>query len=202
MKRTLLAAALVLSLGACRMLPEGENGEGNHIDSTKGLQADVAQVVFTAGGKTASDARTLTLSNGGEATVSISNLTLRGQDAAQFSLSDVNTPLSLAADESASLKLSFRPDGIGPQRAELVISSDDALSPALSVPLGGLGVKGQGANLEPSLQWVFDAYGLPINSGDSDPNDTPLVASATKHPCRRRGFRAALYQGGHGTGHP
>ena len=47
-----------------------------------GLVADRTPVVFTAGGATDSDARTLTLTNGGTDTVNLTGLTIGGTDAA------------------------------------------------------------------------------------------------------------------------
>ena len=41
------------------------------------------------------------------------------------------------------------------------------------------GSKVRAANLEPSLQWILDTYGLPIESGDDNPSTTPLVGSPT-----------------------
>ena len=138
------------------------------------LAANPAQVLFTAGGSTSSDTRTLTLTNGGRETVNVSSLSISGADAAQFSLADTST-FSLAPGATRDLSLSFTKSGNGPKLATLSVQSDDKAAPNLSVPLGGLGVEGQGGNNEPSLQWILDTYGIPIQTGDQDPSTTNLV---------------------------
>jgi len=144
-----------------------------------GLQPDPTQLVFTAGGETSTDTRTLRLFNGGNEAVEVTSLEITGEDAARFSLGEAQTPFTLAPNETTSLTLEFDPSGTGPQLATLVVSSDDEENPQLNVHLGGLGVAGQGGNLEPSLQWIFDTFGFPINAGDDDPSSTPLVDEAT-----------------------
>jgi hypothetical protein len=136
------------------------------------------RVVFSAGGATTSDTRSLTLVNTGNETIDVSSLSISGPDAAQFSLAD-DSAFSLAPNAQRALELTFTPSGVGPQQATLSVQSSDSLSGTLEVPLGGLSVEGQGGNLEPSLQWIFDTYGLPIDSGDNDPGTTPLVEEAT-----------------------
>ncbi len=140
-----------------------------------GLSATPERVVFTAGGETSSDTRTLTLTNGGSETVNVSGLSVSGPDAAQFSV-DAST-FSLAPGATRELSLSFKPSGLGPQTASLNIQSSDA---NLEVPLGGLSVIGQGGNKEPSLQWILDTYGVAIQTGDQDPSTTNLVNAPTE----------------------
>ena len=77
------------------------------------LAANPAQVLFTAGGSTSSDTRTLALTNGGRETVNVSSLSISGADAAQFSLADTGT-FSLAPGATRDLSLSFTKSGNGP----------------------------------------------------------------------------------------
>lgn len=139
-----------------------------------GLSATPERVVFTAGGETSSDTRTLTLTNGGSETVNVSGLSVSGPDAAQFSV-DAST-FSLAPGATRELSLSFKPSSLGPQTASLNVQSSDA---NLEVPLGGLSVKGQGGQKEPSLQWILDTYGIAVQTGDEDPSTTNLVDAPT-----------------------
>ena len=151
-------------------------GTGSDPSTGGSLAAKPAQVLFTAGGSTSSDTRTLTLTNGGSKTISVSSLSISGADAAQFSLSDTGA-FSLEPGASRDLSLRFTKSGNGPKLATLSVQSDDTTAPNLSVPLGGLGVAGQGGNNEPSLQWILDTYRLPIQTGDQDPSTTNLVDS-------------------------
>ena len=137
-----------------------------------GLTAERERVVFSAGGASSQDTRTLTLSNSSTETLEVSGA-IEGDAAAQFNLAD--SSFSLEAGASRTLELTFTPSGLGPQLATLVLTSDG--SPTLNVALGGLGIEGQGGNLEPSLQWILDTYELPVDSGDDDPTSTPLVDS-------------------------
>ena len=145
---------------------------------TRNLVPDRERVVFSAGGDSSSDTRTLRLTNTGNTAINVSSLSISGDDASRFRLAD-DTTFALAPNASRDLELTFRPGGLGPQLATLTVTSDDSLSPTLEVPLGGLGIRGQGGNLEPSLQWIFDTYGLDINAGDSDPSSTGLVSAPT-----------------------
>ena len=81
-----------------------------------GLTADRTPVVFTAGGATSTDTRTLTLTNGGTDAVNLTGLTISGTDAAQFALAD-SAPSTLAPGQTRTLSLTFTPDGLGPQLA-------------------------------------------------------------------------------------
>jgi hypothetical protein len=153
-------------------------GLGPEPDPERNLSALRAPVAFTAGGATSSDTRTLTLLNTGSQTITVSSLAISGPDEAQFSLAD-NSGFSLGAGEQRDLELTFIPDGVGPQLATLTVTSDDPLSSTLEVPLGGLGVSGQGGSKEPSLQWIFDTYRFGIDSGDDDPSTFSLVDSPT-----------------------
>lgn len=153
-------------------------GDGTVVPSDSDLVPDRSPVVFTAGGETDSDTRTLTLSNSGDAAVDVTSLTISGAAAAQFTLAD-DSAFSLQPNESKALELGFNPGGLGPQLATLTVESNDSRTPTLEIPLGGLSVEGQGGDLEPSLQWILDAYGLPIETGDEDPGTTGLVDDAS-----------------------
>jgi len=142
------------------------------------LSLDRERVVFSAGGASSNDARTLTLANVGGENIDVSSLTIGGDAAAQFSLAD-SSAFSLAPGDARTLELTFTPSDLGPQEAVLTIESNDPVSGTLPIPLGGLGIEGQGGNLEPSLQWILDTYGLPISAGDADPDTTPLIGAPT-----------------------
>ena len=156
-------------------------GTGSGPSTGGSLTANPEQVLFTAGGSTSSDTRSVTLTNGGSQVINVSSLSISGADAAQFSLSDTGA-FSLEPGASRDLSLKFAKSGNGPKLATLDIQSDDTTAPNLSVPLGGLGVEGQGGNKEPSLQWILDTYGFNIATGDQDPSTTNLVNAPTEGP--------------------
>ena len=144
-----------------------------------GLVADRTPVVFTAGGATDSDARTLTLTNGGTDTVNLTGLTIGGTDAAQFALAD-SAPSTLAPGATRTLNLTFTPSGLGPQLATLTVANSGGAS--LEIPLGGLSVRGQGGGNEPSLQYILETYGLGIETGDEDPSTIGITDQDSNGP--------------------
>ena len=155
--------------------PDKEPGNGSGGDPAGRLTLSRDELVFNAGGDIPNDSRTLTVSNDGAGPLQV-ELTVTGEDAAQFALE--SSSLSLAAGESRDLTVTFTPSGeIGPQHASLDISGESA-----QVYLGGLSVVGQDGTKEPSVQWIFDTYGFPIQTGDADPSTSPLVDEITNRP--------------------
>jgi hypothetical protein len=98
---------------------------------------------------------TETLTNGGNATVTISSDTLSGPDAGDFSLgSDGCHGTSVDPGRSCSVQNTFTPSTNGSESASLDITDDDPSSPQ-SVPLSGTGVADQ-----------FSVTGGPLNFND------------------------------------
>lgn len=127
-------------------------------------------LIFSAPTGATDASQTLTLTNESEAAVTLSGLTL--SDTTAFTLVGApSLPLTLAVGESARVGVGFRAGDLGPQRATLTVQSDAA--PA-TVELGGLSFAGTGGNNEPSLQWILDAFAVPVDAGDSDPSTTPI----------------------------
>lgn len=168
-------ALLIMSalLAGCRLSP-GEPGPGGAGELALSRDA----LVFNAGGDIESDTRTLTLTNEGDAALELS-LSVTGEGASYFTLSE-SAPLSLAAGESLELELTFTPsaDDLGPQIAALQLSA----AAEAEVYLGGLSVFGQEGTNEPSLQWIFDTFGFPIESGDADPTTYNLTEGSVNAP--------------------
>jgi len=91
---------------------------------------DFGKVVVTS-----NSTRTITLRNGGTASVTILLATLAG---AGFSLTGLNVPITLAAGESTSGQITFAPAAASSASGSLSIVSD--ASPSLTVGLSGTGV--------------------------------------------------------------
>jgi hypothetical protein len=135
-------------------------------------------------GGPAGPAHTLTLTNTGTAPLAIPSdgLQISGPDAAMFVF--VNRPVlpaTVAPNESIQITLALQaPTGtpVGSIRtASLNVKSNDADTPAFSVALRGLTMAGTGGTNEPSLQRVLDAWAIPTNVGDADPNSTDLFSN-------------------------
>jgi hypothetical protein len=109
---------------------------------------------------------TILLANTGNTALGNPTAVLTGPDAAMFSVNSADLPASIPASGSAPLTVTFAPSGEGPARATLTLSGGGADPVAIS--LDGLGKDGSGGTDEPSLQYIFDTYGLPIAVGDQD----------------------------------
>ena len=87
----------------------------------------------TVGGQVS---QTVTLTNTGGSTVSISQASVAGPG---FQLSGITTPLTLNASQSTTFKVTFAPTTTGSASGSVTITSD-ASNSTLSVPLSGTGV--------------------------------------------------------------
>lgn len=176
MKKPFILLAVLAGLAACeRTAAEDPRGA---------LTLSRDALVFNAGGAISSDTRTVRVGNTGGGTLSLNEVMVTGEDAERFALSP-SGPLELAAGESRELAVTFTPapDGsVGPQRATLLLRSEGAEDAVQEVYLGGLTVTGQEGTLEPSLQWILDAYGLPIATGDPDPTNSALTDGVVNGP--------------------
>jgi len=78
----------------------------------------------------------LLLSNTGSANLTISVLSLSGAD---FAISGITTPATIAAGQSVSATITFAPTAAGSVTGGLQITSNDPTNPALTVALTGTG---------------------------------------------------------------
>ncbi|CAA9575083.1 MAG: hypothetical protein AVDCRST_MAG86-2097 [uncultured Truepera sp.] len=181
MKKSLLIALSAVLAGCAETTRPGEDSGGPPVGT---LTLSRSEMVFNAGGDVPSDRRTLQVSNTGEGTLNVSGLAVTGEDAARFALPGVS-PFSLAAGESRELAVTFTPNSdadLGPQNATLRVTQGGEGGSVQEVYLGGLSVEGQEGTKEPSVQWIFDTYGFPIQTGDEDPTTSALVEEATNAP--------------------
>ena len=109
---------------------------------------------------------TVLVANTGNVALTNPTATLSGPDADFFEVDASMLPASIPANGSSSVIVRFDPEREGVHTATLTVSGDNATS--ATVALRGLGKDGLGAEREPSLQYIFDTYGLPINVGDRD----------------------------------
>jgi hypothetical protein len=138
-------------------------------------------LVFNAGGLLPNDTRQLELRNTGRGPLEVS-FAVAGENAAHFE-TDLAGPLRLEAGESRTLNVTFTPgSALGPQRAALRADVTEGTAELEAVYLGGLSVQGQEGTREPSLQWIFDTYGWPIDTGDPDPSTSSLTNAVVNAP--------------------
>ena len=103
------------------------------------LSATPASASFGNVAMGGNNSKTLTLSNYGLGSATISHLSVSGKG---FSMSTVATPLKLAAGQSISLEAHFAPVTAGEATGSIAITSN-ASDPNLTIALSGTGVQGR-----------------------------------------------------------
>ena len=84
-----------------------------------------------------SPAQAVTIQNQGEVSLSLSNISLSGTDAARFAISSNNCGATLSAGASCTVQISFAPTTSGNRSALLVITSNDNDEGTVNVALSG-----------------------------------------------------------------
>jgi hypothetical protein len=122
--------------------------------------------------------RSITITNTGSGTLSVSAINISGVNQGEFALSGLpSLPVDINPSNSVSFSVAFNATSVGLKTASVNITSDDAVSPSKSVPLRGLGTAGLGGTNEPSLQSILDLLEIPINVGDDDTATTVINSS-------------------------
>jgi Abnormal spindle-like microcephaly-assoc'd, ASPM-SPD-2-Hydin len=85
-----------------------------------------------------SPAQTVTLTNSGTSSLTISNITLNGTNAGDFAQTN-NCPATLAVNVSCTISISFAPTATGARTASLAVT-DNAIDSPQSLTLSGTGV--------------------------------------------------------------
>ena len=93
-----------------------------------------------------SPAQAVTIQNLGDVSLSLSNISLSGTDAARFAISSNNCGASLSAGASCTVQLTFTPTAAGNRSALLVITNNDSDESTVNVALSGATPGGGGTN--------------------------------------------------------
>ena len=88
----------------------------------------------------------MTIQNLGDVSLSLSNISLSGTDAARFAISSNNCGASLSAGASCTVQLTFTPTAAGNRSALLVITNNDSDESTVNVALSGATPGGGGTN--------------------------------------------------------
>lgn len=122
-----------------------------------------------------SDTQVLRIVNTGTANVNLlpGSVYILGSHKTRFTTNMPAEGKAIKPGYRFDLQITFTaaPDDTSINLARLIILSNDPDTPGITVGLRGLPTKGEGGSLEPSLQRVIDTFGLPINVGDSNPDD-------------------------------
>jgi hypothetical protein len=129
---------------------------------------------------TRSDAQAVTLTNTGDAPLTISTFRLNGPDAADFGLGALCPvgPDQLAPGDSCTIYVSFMPDSEGPKSATLSIG-DNALSSPQTVDLSGVGAAASGGTPDATVSPGLLGFGDEIIDVRSTAQAVTLTNSGT-----------------------
>ncbi len=108
---------------------------------------------------TTSPLQTVTLTNTGASTLTISGITLGGTDANQFTMT-TTCGASLAVNAACAIRVTFKPTTTGAKTASVTVATNDPISPSQVVPLTGTGIipgAGDGGDLDPKSAQSADA---------------------------------------------
>nr|WP_286670326.1 choice-of-anchor D domain-containing protein [Natronomonas marina] len=105
------------------------------------------------------ETRAVTVANGGTGTLEVTDLSVTGADAANFSAAD-GGPFVLAPGASRDVAVDYAPTAAGPHAATLEIASNDTDAGTLTVALEGNGTEATGAAAYANESGVVDNEGL------------------------------------------
>ncbi|MDB5046850.1 MAG: hypothetical protein JWQ08_2900 [Deinococcus sp.] len=160
----------VLNLAFVRQI---ENAKVSGIEilpqgTSTGLVApSLSELIFSTTRNGTSPTQRVTLTNTGTGPLTITSLTLAGQNAAAFGVVDAPAlPLTLAIGQSVPVGVRFAPLGtVGALKGSLQVAS--AGNAPTAVDLYGLSAPGLQGDQEPPLQQVVNTLGYAINVGSS-----------------------------------
>lgn len=154
---------------------------GSGVSSTFQLSANPTSLSFGSLTTGTSATQTVTLSNTGNASVTISQITASGTG---FSLSSIGLPVTLAAGQTTSFNVAFEPASVGSVTGSVTVTSNAANSP-LVLALSGSGAAP--ATHSVSLSWTassstysgFNIYRGSVSGGPYTKIDSPLIPSSS-----------------------
>jgi hypothetical protein len=144
------------------------------------LALDHSLMVFNAKNGVASPVETLTLTNTGDAdlTVGAGGVTLVkdpsvvSDDHARWTIVNAaSIPATISAGQSFVLQLKYTPSIVGRQSSLLDITTNDPVTPTAAVTLHGIGAAGLSGSGQPSLARILRAWNIPTIVGEG-PNDS------------------------------
>ncbi len=113
---------------------------------------------------TGSVVRTFTVSNTGDADLTVSGISLAGSDAGEYSVSSDPTPTVLSPGTDVDFQITFSPSAAGAQDAEVQVTNDDADEALYTFAVTGTGT----AAPEPEIEITGNS--TVISDGDTTPS--------------------------------
>ena len=119
--------------------PQTLSISGSGVASNASLIANPGSYAFGNVAVGSSSSHTITLTNNGNASATISQASVSGTD---FSMSGLTTPITIPAGQNTTLSAKFAPAAIGNTSATITITSN-ATNSTLTIALTGAGTQGQ-----------------------------------------------------------
>jgi hypothetical protein len=152
---------------------------GTGVSQSLQLSANPSALAFGNVTQGSSSKQSVTLTNTGNSSVSVSNLAPTGS---YFSISGLSVPVSLASGQTATFSVAFAPNTSGSFTGSVSVASTASNSP-LSIPLSGTGVAAHKATLSwtPSTSAVsgYSVYRGTQKGGPYTKETSSLVPGAT-----------------------
>ncbi len=101
------------------------------------ISADKTSLTFTGVVAATSKPQVITVTNKGELDLNITDVALAGLDTADYAISKNTCTAAVAPKGTCTIEVVFKPTVIGSRVAEVQVSSNDADTPVLKVPLAG-----------------------------------------------------------------
>jgi Cadherin-like beta sandwich domain/Putative Ig domain/Regulator of chromosome condensation (RCC1) repeat/Viral BACON domain len=141
---------------------------------------------------TASTAQTFTIENSGDAALSITSVSVAGENADDFSVSTAGMASSVSAASATEFTVTFVPGAVGARKATLLVQSSDAVEDTYAIALTGAGVVGTGlgnanarlasldcgVELSPNFAPAVTQYAASVPFETASLAVTPVVADA------------------------
>ena len=115
--------------------PDTVTLSGSGVAGTAGLTANPTSLSFGSINAGASSSKSVTITNSGNVSLTISGVTVSAKD---FATSGVTTPLTLAAGQSATLNVSFSPTASENVTGNITVSTSQGTSAVIAVSGSGL----------------------------------------------------------------
>lgn len=151
-------------------------------------------------GSPSGESTTVFVANTGNAALEGATASLTGPDADQFTLNASGLTSLLDVNSTASVTVTFSPTSAGAKAATLTVTGTNA--EPTSIQLRGLGKNGTGGSNEPSLQQIFDTYGLAVAVGDQNAATSTIELGAGRTYNDLLGDEVELQQFQRATGGP
>jgi hypothetical protein len=163
--RFTLAVASLALIAAAMVACDPNAGGDLKVSAPEDVLGLSSRLVFSSNAQRPTDDRVATLTNTGNATINVTDLTISGQNAGQFLLVPGQAKaFSIAPNTSKPVRVRFRPTSAGNKFGTLTVVNNSS-SGNLQIALRGVRAISTLGNTEPQLQQLMQLFGYATNVG-------------------------------------